>query len=38
VIFGNEEVSIYMDPAKASQAMKDVFKHKKSTSTKKAIK
>jgi hypothetical protein len=27
-----------MDPAKASQAMKDVFKHKKSTSTKKAIK
>jgi len=38
VIFGNEEVSIYMDPARASQAMVDMFKKKKSTSTKKAIK
>jgi len=37
-IFGNEEVSIYMDPAKASQAMVDMFKKKKSTSTKKATK
>ncbi len=38
VIFWNEEVSIYMDPAKASGAMVDMFKKKKSTSTKKAIK
>ena len=37
-IFGNEEVSIHVDPARASAAMVDMFKKKKATSTKKADK
>lgn len=38
VIYGNEEVSIYMDPPKASKAMVEKFKKWKSTSTTKATK